>query len=73
MDSLPDALVALLGRDHVSLDAAALDCAYSPWTRLGAPRAVLRPNSTEQVAAVMRLAHAARAPVVAWGGRTGLV
>jgi FAD/FMN-containing dehydrogenase len=73
MDNLLEALVELLGRDQVSLGAAAVDCAFSPWTRLGKPRAVLRPNSTEQVAAVMRLAHAARAPVVPWGGRTGLV
>ncbi len=73
MDNLLEAFVGLLGRDHVSLGAAAADCAFSPWTRLGTPRAVLRPNSTEEVAAVMRLAHAARAPIVPWGGRTGLV
>jgi hypothetical protein len=38
MDSLLDALVELLGREQVSLGAAAADCADSSWTRLGAPR-----------------------------------
>jgi FAD/FMN-containing dehydrogenase len=41
--------------------------------RLGKPRALLKPRSTAEVAATMTLCHAARQPVVAWGGRTGLV
>jgi FAD/FMN-containing dehydrogenase len=52
-------------------DAAA--AAVSPWTRLGTPRAVLRPRSTDEVAMILRLAHAAGQPVTAWGGKTGLV
>jgi FAD/FMN-containing dehydrogenase len=47
--------------------------AASPWTRLGMPRAVLRPRSTDEVATILRLAHAAGQPVTAWGGKTGLV
>jgi FAD/FMN-containing dehydrogenase len=73
MDRLLDALADLLGRGHVAVGADALAGAFSPWTRLGAPHAVLRPASTQEVAGVMRLLHAAGTPVVPWGGRTGLV
>jgi FAD/FMN-containing dehydrogenase len=37
------------------------------------PQAVLRPADTEQLAAVLALCYAARQPIVAQGGRTGLV
>lgn len=40
---------------------------------LGTPRAVLLPKSTDEVSAALRLCHEARLPVVAWGGKTGLV
>ena len=73
MDRLLEELSDRIGRDHVLAGQAAAEFAFSPWTRLGVPRAVLRPASTEEVSQIMRLAHAARAPVVAWGGRTGLV
>jgi FAD/FMN-containing dehydrogenase len=66
-------LVALLDPNQVALGDAALAAAFSPWTRLGSPLAVLRPGSTEQVSQVLRLASAARTPVVPWGGLTGLV
>jgi FAD/FMN-containing dehydrogenase len=39
----------------------------------GSPMAVLRPTTTEQVAAILRLCHDARQPVVAQGGMSGLV
>ncbi len=73
MDSLLADLEALLGAEHVLSGAAATEWAFSPWTRLGAPRAILQPASTLEVSAILRLAHAAHAPVVPWGGRTGLV
>ncbi|HEX5377741.1 MAG TPA: FAD-binding oxidoreductase [Phenylobacterium sp.] len=73
MDALMDGFAACLGRDQVIVGQAAAEHAFSPWTRLGVPRAVLRPSTTEEVSAVMRIAHAARASVVPWGGRTGLV
>jgi len=38
----------------------------------GAPLAVVRPATTAEVAAVLKLCHAARRPVVPQGGRTGL-
>ena len=37
-----------------------------------APLAVLRPKTTEEVAAIMRACHAAEQPVVIQGGLTGL-
>jgi FAD/FMN-containing dehydrogenase len=40
---------------------------------LGTPLAVLRPKTTEEVSAALKLCHRARQPVVAWGGKTGLV
>jgi FAD/FMN-containing dehydrogenase len=41
--------------------------------RLDRPLAVVRPRSTAEVSACLRLCHEARAAVVPWGGRTGLV
>lgn len=73
MDRLLHELSDRIGRDHVLAGQAAAEFAFSPWTRLGVPRAVLRPGSTDEVSRIMRLAHDARAPIVPWGGRTGLV
>lgn len=73
MDTLLADLEALLGREHVLSDADATAHAFSPWARLGTPRAIIRPASTDAVAQALRLAHAAGAAVVPWGGRTGLV
>lgn len=73
MDILLADLRALLGADHVLTGEAATGWAFSPWTRLGAPRAILRPATTQEVSGILRLACAAGAPVVPWGGRTGLV
>ena len=36
------------------------------------PRALIRPRSTEEVAAALRLCNAAVVPVIAQGGMTGL-
>src|SRR5437660_8034957 len=71
--SLLDDLRAALGDGGVLVGEPAMERAQSPWTRLGTPLAVLRPRSTEQVSAILRLANAARQAVVPWGGRTGLV
>jgi len=73
MTSLLDDLRAALGEDGVLVGDAAKERSQSPWTRLGAPLAVLRPRSTDQVSAILRLAHAEGQAVVPWGGRTGLV
>jgi len=66
-------LERVLGKDSVVTGEAAAEQAYSPVARLGAPLAIVRPRSTQEVAAVLRAAHAAGTPVVPWGGRTGLV
>lgn len=73
MTTLLAKIEALLGADRVLSGAAAAEQAFSPWTRLGAPQAIVRPGSTREVASLLRLVHAAGVPVVAWGGRTGLV
>ena len=72
MDILAE-MRALLGDAHVltGSDAAAFGHEWTGhyhWT----PMAVLRPADTDQVAAIMRLASAARVPVVPLGGNTGL-
>ena len=61
-----------LGSEHVLVGKDAEEKAHG-WSRLGKPLAVVRPASTEDVSTILRLCHAARQPVVAWGGKTGLV
>lgn len=73
MDQVIRQITAALGPGAVSTGEDAKSAAFSPWTRLGAPAAIVRPASTDEVSKVLRLAEAARAPVVPWGGRTGLV
>jgi FAD/FMN-containing dehydrogenase len=72
MDDLIGALRNALGAEYVLEGSDAQDKARG-WSRLGRPRAVVRPASTSEVSAVVRLCHAARQPVVPWGGKTGLV
>src|SRR5471030_1498886 len=73
MTKLLDDIRSALGPDGVLEGQEALAVAKSPWTRLGAPKAVLRPRSTAEVALILRTANEAGHPVVPWGGRTGLV
>ncbi|MGR3485216.1 MAG: FAD-binding oxidoreductase [Paracoccaceae bacterium] len=67
------AIRAAVGDAHVLTGADA-----APWARdwpgrySAEPLAVARPRDTAQVAAVMRAAHAARMPVTAVSGNTGL-
>lgn len=72
-DVLLNDLAKALGADAVDVGDDAASAAFSPWTRPGVPHAVVHPNSTEQVAQVLKLAHSARTSVVPWGGLTGLV
>jgi FAD/FMN-containing dehydrogenase len=71
-DPVAAALVEALGETAVFTGEAAQERAVGMWTRLGTPRAVVCPGSTEEVAAVLRIAHGAGAAVVPWGGKTGL-
>jgi FAD/FMN-containing dehydrogenase len=73
VSQLLDALRAALGADGVLEGQAALDKFHSPWSERGSPLAVLRPCSTGEVSAILRLASRASQPVVPWGGGTGVV
>jgi FAD/FMN-containing dehydrogenase len=70
MDQLISDLTAALGTGGVITD---IDSVTGGWSRLGRPRAILRPRSTAEVSKILRLAHASGAPIVPWGGKTGLV
>lgn len=71
---LIDALVATLGPDAVCCADAIAERYQSDWSGAAPvlPLALLRPASTEQVAAALRICHACRVPVVPQGGMTGL-
>jgi len=74
MTQLPDRLRSLVGADHVLTDGDLI--AYErDWRgrERGRALAVVRPGSTEEVAAVVRACAAAGASVVPQGGNTGLV
>lgn len=73
MPDFLDALDEALGPDSLLRGQAALERAHSPWCRLGAPAAILRPQDTAALAKALALANAAGRPVTPWGGLTGLV
>lgn len=84
MDRLAEALVDLLGQENVSLDGAELERlawdalrphrAFLGYDKLEPqPRVAVRPRSSEQVAAVVKLAAEQGVPIVAYGGGTGLM
>lgn len=72
MADLVEHLRALLGDAAIS-DAANVSGSPFGGRGLGNPRVVLRPKTTAEIAAALRLCHEARQSVVPWGGRTGLV
>ena len=73
--SLLDALRTAVGTEHVLLDADLTASYETDWTGRFTGRAgcVVRPASTDQVAAVLRACTAAGTAVVVQGGNTGLV
>ncbi len=78
MTELPADLVEALAQavpavGGVLLGEAAKEKAVSDWSRVGTPLAVVRPSSTSEVSAALKLCNEARIPVTAWGGKTGLV
>jgi FAD/FMN-containing dehydrogenase len=73
MDDLIAKLKAALGPNGVLTGAEAAEKATGGWSKLGTPKVVLRPASTEEVSAALKLCHAAGEGVVPWGGKTGLV
>lgn len=78
MSDLPEGLLqalhAVLGDAGLITDAERMQSYLSDWRNAYHGRAalVLRPGSTEQVAAVVRLCHAAGVALVPQGGNTGL-
>jgi FAD/FMN-containing dehydrogenase len=74
-DSLLDALVDIVGVDHVLVDPELRAGYETDWTGRfhGDARAVVRPADTREVSAVLAACTAAKVPVVPQGGNTGLV
>ncbi|HEV2797556.1 MAG TPA: FAD-binding oxidoreductase, partial [Nocardioides sp.] len=75
MTDLLDQLRAAVGADHVLTDDAAMAAYVVDWTGMHAGRAlaVVRPASTDEVAAVVTACHRAGVAIVPQGGNTGLV
>jgi FAD/FMN-containing dehydrogenase len=73
--SLEDDLRAVVGDAHVLTDPAVTASYEVDWTRRfrGRSRCVVRPASTDEVAAVLRVVGEHGVPVVPQGGNTGLV
>ncbi|MFY8039891.1 MAG: FAD-binding oxidoreductase [Bosea sp. (in: a-proteobacteria)] len=75
MDSTLQAFGAILGARNLLTESADMAPYLKEWRDLftGKARAVARPSSTAQVAALLALAHETGTPVVPQGGNTGLV
>jgi len=73
--ALLDGLRNVVGADHVLTDPQVRAAYETDWTRRyrGESLAVVRPASTQEVAAVVGTCRAHGAPVVPQGGNTGLV
>jgi glycolate oxidase subunit GlcD len=67
-------LKAIVGDDYVLTDASDLKEYGQDWSKLFTPNAlaIVRPNSVEQVQALVNWARANNVPLVPSGGRTGL-
>ena len=74
-DPLLEQLASIVGPAQVLVDADLRAGYETDWSGRfsGTARAVVRPASTQEVAAVLRACNAAGAAVVAQGGNTGLV
>jgi len=75
MDSTLQAFGAIIGARNLLTDGADMAPYLKEWRDLftGKARAVARPSSTEQVAALLALARESGTPIVPQGGNTGLV
>ena len=71
--ALIGALTDSLAEGGVLTGEAAKERSVSSWCRLGTPIALVRPSTTAEVSAVLKLCHEARVPVTPWGGKTGAV
>jgi FAD/FMN-containing dehydrogenase len=75
MNSLAEDLAAAIGREHVLADPDLMAGYTTDWTRRyrGDAVCVTRPETTAQVAGVVRVCARHRVPIVPQGGNTGLV
>jgi len=74
LEAALDAIRASLPAEGAVLTGeAAQEKATSDWSRMGHPLALVRPASTEEVSAVLRICDGAGIAVTPWGGKTGLV
>ena len=73
-NSLPRALAAIVGENHVLTDAQDTAPYTTDWRKQyrGTADAVVRPASTAEVSAVVRLCSEAGVAIVPQGGNTGL-
>lgn len=75
LDAFLDACRSAIGAQYVSTDAEQNAAYVTEWRRrfTGTACAVVKPGSTEEVAAIVRLCNQFKVPVVPQGGNTGLV
>jgi D-lactate dehydrogenase (cytochrome) len=75
MTDFPNQCRELVGAGHVLTGAADMAAYLTDWRRrfTGKALAVVRPASTDEVAAIVRLCNRFQVPVVPQGGNTGLV
>lgn len=75
MSNFLDQCRTLLGTQYVITSESEMEPYLIDWRRrfTGKACAVLRPGSTDEVAAIVKLCNAARVPIVPQGGNTGLV
>jgi FAD/FMN-containing dehydrogenase len=75
MSDFLDRCRAVVGASHVLTEQADTAAYLTDWRQrfTGKARAVVKPSSTEEVAALVRLCNEYRVPVVPQGGNTGLV
>jgi len=74
-DGLVDRIGRVVGSKGLTLEPRDMEPYLTDWRRLyvGRARAVVRPASTAETAAVVALAAEARVPIVPQGGNTGMV
>ncbi len=74
-NALPDAFAAITGADNILVNEVDMAPYLSEWRDRFTGRAamVLRPGSTAEVAAILKLAHDTGTAIVPQGGNTGLV
>jgi len=67
-------LIEIVGKDYLLTDPSSLNEYGQDWSKLYTPNPclILRPANTDQVSAIMKLAHKYSISVVPSGGRTGL-